>query len=114
MTDFTTALGGTFVDPYREYKRARFGEGSSAGVAAAVAAGKGFGSMTTSLVKGTVFDFPLAVAEGLRNAPSLYGSETEDHGKVTDWKSGATVGAKVCFFFFFFQMTVEVYDGNWR
>lgn len=94
VTDFTSALGGTFVDPYREYKRARFNGGNSAG-AAAVAAGKGLGSMTTSLVKGTVVDFPLAVAEGLRNAPALYGSEPEDHGKVTDWKSGATVGAKV-------------------
>ncbi|KAG8675942.1 hypothetical protein FPOAC1_001937 [Fusarium poae] len=95
MTDFTTSLGGTFIDPFKEMKRVRQdGSQTSVGAAAALAAGKGMQGMTTAVVKGSLVDFPLALAEGLKNVPRLYGEEVRDHGPVTDWKSGGTVAAK--------------------
>ncbi|KAF2182922.1 glycosyltransferase family 1 protein [Zopfia rhizophila CBS 207.26] len=96
MTDFTSALGGTLIDPYKEYKKVRTNgnDGGSASLAAAGAVGKGFASMGTGLTRGTLVDMPLALTEGLRNAPKVYGDDVKDHGKVTDWKSGGTVAVK--------------------
>ncbi|KAI9167696.1 Sterol 3-beta-glucosyltransferase [Paramyrothecium foliicola] len=95
MMDFTSALGGTFVDPFKAYKEARHkGKGGSAGAAAAQGAAKGFASMAGVITKGTLVDTPLALTEGLRNAPRLYGDEVKDHGKVKDWQSGGVVAAK--------------------
>lgn len=97
VTDFTSALGGTFVNPFAEVKKARLAgaQGGELGLTAAAAVGKGFTSMGTSLTKGALVGMPLALAEGLRNAPRLYGEEVKDHGKVKDWKSGGVVAAKV-------------------
>lgn len=33
---------------------------------------------------------PLAVSDGLRAVPRLYGDEVKDHRNIKDWKSGAT------------------------
>lgn len=71
-------------------------------------AGRGSGSTTGAAMKasasglGTFFksygkfylDVPLAVTEGLRAAPKLYGEKVEDHAPIKDWKSGAMVGGK--------------------
>lgn len=97
MTDFTSALGGTFINPFVEYKQARdTGQGGSgASLAAAGSVGKGFASMGTSITKGTLVSFPLAIAEGLRNTPKLYGDEVKKHEPVTDSKSGVVVAGKV-------------------
>ncbi|KAH8707657.1 hypothetical protein GQ44DRAFT_816275 [Phaeosphaeriaceae sp. PMI808] len=96
LTDFTSALGGTFVNPFKEFKKARVadGEGGSAGLTATAAVGKGLISMGSSLSKGTLVGIPLALTEGLRNAPKLYGDQVKDHGRVKDWKSGGIVAAK--------------------
>jgi len=98
LTDFTSALGGTFVNPFREVRQARLagGDDGSASFAAASAVSKGFTSMASSLGKGALVGIPLALAEGLKNAPRLYGEDVKDHGKVKDWKSGGIVAAKVC------------------
>ncbi|ETI27554.1 hypothetical protein G647_00003 [Cladophialophora carrionii CBS 160.54] len=45
-------------------------------------------------VKGFVVDLPVAVAEGFRNTPKLYGENVPSHAPVTDWKSGFTVAGK--------------------
>lgn len=37
---------------------------------------------------------PLAFTEGMRNAPRLYGGQVNDHGPVTNWKSGFMVSGK--------------------
>ena len=97
LTDFTSALGGTFINPFKEVRKARLDgrNGGSASLAAASAVGKGFTSMATSVSKGTLVGFPLAIAEGLRNVPRLYGEEVKNHGKVKDWKSGGAFAAKV-------------------
>ncbi|KXJ87567.1 glycosyltransferase family 28 domain-containing protein [Microdochium bolleyi] len=95
VTDFTASLGGLFIDPYKAYKHAStIGSSASAAGKATVAVGGSFAKMTGVLVKGTLVDTPLALAEGMKNVPRLYGEEVKDHGKVTDWKSGGTVAAK--------------------
>ncbi|KAL2879338.1 hypothetical protein SGCOL_005466 [Colletotrichum sp. CLE4] len=71
-------------------------------------AGRGCGSTTGAVFKasasgvGTFFksygkfylEVPLAVTEGLREAPKLYGAKVENRAAITDWKSGAMVGGK--------------------
>ncbi|EXJ73173.1 uncharacterized protein A1O5_04323 [Cladophialophora psammophila CBS 110553] len=47
--------------------------------------------ITGIVIKGSLVDIPVAVAEGLRNTPKLYGQEVPDHAAVTDWKSGLAV-----------------------
>ncbi|KAF5643402.1 sterol glucosyltransferase [Fusarium tjaetaba] len=95
VTDFTSALGGAFIDPFKDVKRVRpDGTRRSAGTATAVASGKALQGMTTAVVKGSLVDVPLAFAEGFRNTPRLYGEKVADYGPVTDWKSGSTVAAK--------------------
>lgn len=96
-TDFTSALGGIWIDPFKEVRRVRRDKesGESASGAAAMAVGKGFAGVTGVVAKGTLVDFPLAMSEGLRNTPKLLGEEVRDHGKVTDAKSGGVVAAKV-------------------
>lgn len=110
LTDMTVALGQTFVDPYKEYKQHRLQtsdqpKGSVGGAvgSAAMASGKGIGKLYGAMAKGALVDLPLALAEGLRNAPRLYGAEADDYGRTKDWKSGAVVGGKV-------STEISVYD----
>ena len=99
ITNFTSALGGTFVDPFIQMKRVHdAGEGGSKTTAALNTAGAGVVDIGGSVVKGTLVDMPLALAEGLRNTPALYGGEVRDYGPITDWKSGGVVAAKVSSF----------------
>lgn len=97
MTDFTTSLGGTFINPYKEYKRNRADPsvGLTPSISAARAVGQGLTGMTTAVAKGALVDVPLALSEGLKNAPRLYGETVEEYGPVVDWKSGSVVAAKV-------------------
>lgn len=97
VTNFTAALGGTFIDPFKNVKRVRADgtRGSAVGVAALTGVGQGMGGMAGAAVKGAMIDVPLALAEGLRQAPKLLGDEVRDHGPVKDWKSGGVVAMKV-------------------
>ncbi|KAM0703866.1 hypothetical protein Q7P35_008871 [Cladosporium inversicolor] len=96
ITNFTSALGGTFIDPFVEMKRVHdTGAGGGAVTTSALAkAGIGMKDIGRTVVKGTMIDMPLALAEGLRNTPALYGEKVRDYGAVTDWKSGGVVAAK--------------------
>ncbi|KAI3023686.1 CAZyme family GT1 [Aspergillus niger] len=60
----------------------------------AAASGRSLGSIAPTMIKGTTVDFPLALTEGLRNVPRLYGETPRDHGQVTDIKSGFAVAGK--------------------
>lgn len=55
------------------------------------ASAKGLSQFTAVAVRGLLADVPVAVTEGLRNTPKLYGQKVPDHAPVTDWKSGITV-----------------------
>lgn len=54
----------------------------------------GVGSFFHNFAKGNLIDMPLAFAEGMRNAPRLYGGKVANHGPVTGWKSGFMVSGK--------------------
>ncbi|KAH8912913.1 sterol glucosyltransferase [Coniochaeta sp. PMI_546] len=54
----------------------------------------GVGKFLSSFGKGFLIDMPLALSEGLRNTPKLYGGEVPDYGPVTGWKSGFIVSGK--------------------
>lgn len=60
----------------------------------ALASGKSLGMMVPIFYKAALVDWPLAATEGFRGMPRLWGEEVKDYGKVTDWKSGATVAGK--------------------
>ncbi|KAJ7103729.1 sterol glucosyltransferase [Mycena epipterygia] len=97
------AAGG--ASPFEKDDR---GEGSSRGSMASAenrsgmhtagamvaASGKSVGRFMTTYLKGTMVDIPLAVTEGLRGVPKLYGEEVKDHDHIKDWKSGAVVAGK--------------------
>jgi hypothetical protein len=99
-----SAAGGIFTAPYETYREAQRRDADnddrqkdSAKLASemATASAKSIGMFNLSLFKGTMVDLPLAAAEGLRTAPRLYGEQVQDHGIVTDWKSGFAVAGKV-------------------
>jgi hypothetical protein len=55
---------------------------------------RGFGKAGNTFFKGGIVDIPFALAEGLRNAPAMYGDEPRDFGPITDWKTGGIVAGK--------------------
>lgn len=59
-------------------------EGSAAGV----------GGFFKHFTKGMYLDMPLAMTEGLRNAPRLYGGEVYQPGPIDDWMSGGVAAGK--------------------
>lgn len=99
-TGMLSGATGIISKPIDEYKRSRK-EGSTASNAQiagnmALASAKSVGKVNSSLFKGSMVDMPLAVTEGLRATPKLYGESVPDHDPITDWKSGAKVAGKVC------------------
>jgi hypothetical protein len=55
---------------------------------------RGFGKAGNTFLKGGLVDIPFALAEGLRNAPAMYGDKPRDFGPITDWKTGGIVAGK--------------------
>jgi sterol 3beta-glucosyltransferase len=98
--DFGMGLTDVLVTPVFAYrtnnKERREGttDHSLAGAAGKTAAG-GFGNMTSSIMKGSFVDFPVALTEGLHQVPTLYGETPRDHGVVDSAKSGVVVAGKV-------------------
>jgi hypothetical protein len=68
-------------------------KGISAGQLAG-ASGKSLAMFAPKALKGMTADIPLALTEGLKNIPQLYGDTPRDHGPVKDFKSGAIVAGK--------------------
>lgn len=64
---------------------------STAGAIASASA-SGVGGFFKSYGRGFYVDIPLAVTEGFRAVPRLYGEKVPDHEPVHDWQSGARVG----------------------
>ncbi|OTB04466.1 glycosyltransferase family 1 protein [Hypoxylon sp. CI-4A] len=69
---------------------------NSLGLGGEVAMGvaSGLGGLIGNVSKGIFLDVPLALTEGMRNAPKLYGGTVQNHGPVTGWKSGLMVSGK--------------------
>ncbi|KAF4335646.1 UDP-glucose sterol transferase [Fusarium beomiforme] len=58
------------------------------------ASAKSAGRIGHTAAKGMLVDIPLAITEGLKSVPQLYGGNVRDHGPVTDAKSGMVVAGK--------------------
>ena len=73
-----------------------FGKPKPRSMAGAVAgaSAKSIAMIGPTAAKGMLVDFPLALAEGLKAAPQLFGTKVRHHGPVTDAKSGAAVAGK--------------------
>lgn len=69
---------------------------ASAAFRAIGASARSIGMFNASLFKGTMIDMPLAITEGLRAVPKLYGEDVQNHGVVDGWMSGGVVAGKVC------------------
>ncbi|OQE69651.1 hypothetical protein PENNAL_c0130G04309 [Penicillium nalgiovense] len=55
---------------------------------------KGMMQMTSSIAKGSLVGMPMALTEGLRNVPQLYGDKPEPTEPIEGWKSGMTHAGK--------------------
>jgi len=79
-----------------ELPRATNVQPTGRGTAAAAALGSavGLGNFFKSFTKGMLLDLPLAVTEGMRNAPRLYGGDVYEPGDVVDWKSGGLAAGR--------------------
>ncbi|SCV51610.1 probable sterol glucosyltransferase [Fusarium fujikuroi] len=58
------------------------------------ASAKSAGKIGQTATKGMLVDFPLAITEGLKSVPQLYGGNVRNHGPVKDAKSGMVVAGK--------------------
>lgn len=70
------------------------GKGKHIAAVVAAASGKSVAQWFGTCSKGIFLDVPLAVAEGMRQTPNLYGEKVHEYGKITGWKSGAVFAAK--------------------
>ncbi|KAF2798871.1 glycosyltransferase family 1 protein [Melanomma pulvis-pyrius CBS 109.77] len=107
VSDMTTKTTGMFLDPFMELRRSQainaaadanhsgtHQSGIKTAGRMAGASAKSFGKMYMGIVKGMVVDIPFAAAEGFRAVPKLYGEDVQNHGEVSDWKSGAAVAGR--------------------
>jgi hypothetical protein len=90
-----TSAGDMVVSPYTAFQRAAPEDSTAKTTMTAVASfSKSFGKFNRRLFQGAIVDIPLAVTEGLRSVPKLYGEDVQSHGEVADAVSGFTVGGK--------------------
>ncbi|KAM0429705.1 hypothetical protein ACHAPT_006311 [Fusarium lateritium] len=80
---------GTISRPHTSHGGS--GGWSTAG-AVATASASGVGGFFKSYGRGFYVDLPLAVTEGFRAVPKLYGEKVPEQEPVKDWLSGARVG----------------------
>lgn len=62
--------------------------------AIAGASASGVGGFFKSYSRGMYIDMPLAVAEGFRAVPRMYGETVPEQEAIVDWQSGARVAGK--------------------
>ncbi|WYZ35207.1 hypothetical protein EsH8_I_001483 [Colletotrichum jinshuiense] len=91
-TPRSLSLAPPQTDAIERPRSAGRGCGSTTG-AVFKASASGVGSFFRSYGKFYV-DVPLAVTDGFRAVPKLYGEKVPDRAPITDWKSGAMVGGK--------------------
>ncbi|KAF5845603.1 hypothetical protein GGP41_009386 [Bipolaris sorokiniana] len=113
VVDFSHGFGTLVSAPvkaYKHYHPAKASSSSSSDVSptaktttaetpivssgASAASKAGVNKMMTSLIKGSLVDFPVALTEGLNNVPLLYGEKVRKRRPITDWKSGSKEAGK--------------------
>ncbi|KAI9727798.1 MAG: hypothetical protein M1834_007945 [Cirrosporium novae-zelandiae] len=99
FSDCADAMNDIWKRPHEIHKSQKEsknqGEGSGKRIAAMVgASAMSISKMYGVALRGALIDMPLALTEGLRATPKLYGETVTEHNAVVDWKSGGIVGAK--------------------
>ena len=99
-SDITTNTVGIFVDPAKVYlDNAKNESGDKSQLKlhgqAALASVNSIDNLALGAFKGGMVDVPLALAEGFRNAPKLWGETVKEQEEITGWKSGTAVAGKV-------------------
>lgn len=90
-----TETGHMIASPYTTVQQAAPDDSAARTTTKAVANfGKGFGKLSGRAIRGATVEIPLAVAEGMRSVPKLYGEDVQSHGHVTDVVSGLAVGGR--------------------
>ncbi|RSL52796.1 hypothetical protein CEP53_007973 [Fusarium sp. AF-6] len=85
----TPSQQGTLTRPHTSHGGS---SGWSTAGAVATASASGVGGFFKSYGRGFYVDLPLAVTEGFRAVPKLYGEKVPENEPVHDWASGARVG----------------------
>ena len=99
-SDITTSTVGIFADPVKVYldNNKTGSEGKSPlrlHGEAALASAKSIDHLALGTFKAGMVDVPLALAEGFRNTPRLWGQTVKEQEEITGWKSGTIVAGKV-------------------
>ena len=99
-SDIITSTAGIFADPVKVYlDNNRPGATNKSqlelGGRAALASARSIDHLAVKTFKGGMVDLPLALAEGFRNVPRLWGQTVVEQDEVTGWRSGAAVAGKV-------------------
>lgn len=81
------------INSHNSSKHKRHGRPNVA-LSMAYASASGVGGLMKHYTKGILIDTPLAIAEGSRALPKLYGEEVRDYGTIKDWKSGFSKSGK--------------------
>ena len=98
--DLVGAMGRVVLEPAREYQcavaRPKKGEpgAQTPAAAAAAAAAESFLKLPMHVLKAGA-EILVVVADGFYAITKLCGDKVQDHGPVTDWKSGMRVGGLV-------------------
>ena len=99
-SDITSSTVGIFADPVKVYlDNPKDGAEGKSGLKlsgeAVLASVKSTNDLAVGTFKGGMVDVPLALAEGFRNTPRLWGENVKEQEEITGWKSGAAVAGKV-------------------
>ena len=98
--DLVGAMGRVVLEPAREYQRAvarpKKGEpgAQTPAAAAAAASAESFKKLPMYVLKAGA-EILVVFADGFYAITTLCGDKVQDHGLVTDWKSGMRVGGLV-------------------
>ena len=96
--DVAKSTVGIFADPAKVYidnGKSKSSDSSNVHGKAALAFGKGMNNVVSGAFKGGMVGVPLAMAEGFRNVPRLWGETVEEQQAITGVRSGAAVAGKV-------------------
>ena len=99
-SDITISTVGIFADPAKVYLDNHKNDDEDKSQMklhgeAALASAKSIDHLAVKSFKGGMVDVPLALAEGFRNVPRLWGEKVEEQEEINGWKSGAAVAGKV-------------------
>lgn len=98
--DLVGAMGRVVLEPVREYQRAvarskkREPGAQTPAAAAAAASAESFLKLPMHVLQAGA-EILVVVADGFYAITKLCGDKAQDHGPVTDWKSGMRVGGLV-------------------